>query len=798
MPQLFCEIAFTKDTADGSPLWTDVTQYVQWWNGVRISRRRSHELDEVQPGTLALALDNTDGRFTAGRAASPYYPNVKLNRMIRIRAKWPGGVNLLLSGQAKGSDISLFSGSQGSLVVDTGVFPAGQTTSIRWIAGTLSNGTFLRIGTKSIASPTDEAYNVTAGVTYSIQCQARRDASFAATMALRVRWYDKNGAQISDTTGTGVTLTTSFQVITYSPTAPAGAVWARIVLVSTASTGGAVVIYTGAWQFEQAASPTAWVDPGQQYIRFTGFVDKWPHSWSNGVLGVVQISATDRQKLLSRDKLRGALAEEILSASPVFYYPLGEPEDATSAGNLAIVNQPDLITQTTGIAVEDALTFETKGGPDASTGVMLNPATTTDGKLLGVPMLYTALGGTAGMSLAAWVNFITPWSIDSRIIYADDGSDTTHVRVNYNPSSDTLTVGVRTASGSYVSTTTSFNLENSLHLVVVTLQLTGGNILIKAYVDGTLAINTTNATPVTVWPSLPRVRVGGLPGTALDPPQLMKGLLASVAGWNTVLSAAQVTNMYGARTAFAGELSGARAGRIATWSGVTRTAFDVGSSQMDRHPSTEQSPLAAFKMVAKSEGGIFFISGDDTATMHGRSRRQLPSTPTFTLTADQCGDDLNFTMDDQLLINDLQVSRSGKTVTRAINQASISANEGSYTASIDTLLYTDSEAIDRANYTLSTYGTPQPRAGQIRVDAHFIGTVWPQMLASEIGQRLQVTSLPSEAPASSLDLWCEGVAESITDQTWSFTFDTSPVRNTSLFILDDPVYGTLDANYLGW
>lgn len=799
MPQVFCEIAFVKDPSDSSPLWTNVSAYVQWWNGVRISRRRSHELDEVQPGTLALALDNTDGRFTAGRAASPYYPNVKLNRRIRIRARWPGGVNLLLEGQAKGTDEGLFSGSQGTLLADGAVFPPGQTSSIRWTAGTLSSGTLLRLGVNSTASPTDEAYSVTAGTTYSIQCQARRDASFAATLALRVRWYDKNGSMISDTTGSGVTLTTSWQAITYSPTAPANAEFARVVLVSTASTGGAVIIYTSAWQLEQAAAPTTWSDPGTEYIRFTGFIDRWPHAWTNGVLGVASITATDRMKLLNRDKIRGALNEQVLAAGPTFFYPLAEPEDSTAAGNLASTSQPDMQIQQAGSG--GTLAFGEKGGPDDQTGVLLSPATTSNGKLLAVPLLYTALGGGAGISLAAWVDFgASPVAVDQRIVYVDDGSDTVHARVNYDPTSNTLTVGVRTQVGSYESTTTSYNLDdNALHLIVVTIQFNGvPQIVIKAYVDGVLAINTSTATSATAWPSLPRLRAGGLPGTALDPPQLMFGTIASVAGWNTILTATQITDMYAARDAFAGELSGARAARIAAWAGITKIAMDTGSSAMDRHPSAEHSPLAALKLVAKSEAGIFFIAGDDTATMHGRLRRQLPSAATITLTADQLDTNLAFVMDDALLLNDVTVSRSGQTSTRVIDQTSIIDNEGIYTGSIDTLLYTDVEALDRAAYTVSSYGYPQPRGGQISVEAHSLGTVWSQMLASEIGQRIQITSLPADAASSTLDLWCEGVQDQFTDERWRFTFDTSPVRSASVFILNDTTYGTLNNNYLGW
>jgi hypothetical protein len=797
MPQAWAEIAFTKD-AGGNLLWRDVTDYVEWQAGVHISRRRSHELDEVQPGTLSLTLNNSDGRFTAGRTSSPYYPNVTLNRPIRIRARWPVSVNMLLEKQAKASDTTLFSTSQGTLAVDAGVVPAGQASSIRWSPGTLaSTGQNVRPGPDTTTA-TDRALTVIEGRTYAFSAQVRRDASVAVSVSARIRWYDAAGAFLSQTAGSAVALSTSFQSVTCTGAAVAGAVLARVTIANTTTTASAVIIYAGALQVEQAASPTAWASPGLEYRRFTGFVDRWPAGWINGVLGTAQITATDRQKLLSRDTIRQAVAEETLATSPLFYYPLTEPQGSLTAGNQSATPQPDMAIGVAGVGGQ--ATFGFAGGPDSSTGVRLIPTVLNSGSFLITSMLTTPLGGVAGVSLAVWVNFLAGTVTgQNRIIYVDNGADTTHLRVNYAPSTNSLSIGVRTPAGSVSGSTTSINVDDAaLHLMVATATYSGGTMQLRVYIDGVLVINTSPALSGSAWSSLPRVRVGGLPLTALDPAELLDGLVSHVAGWNSTLTQPQAQAMSDARNGFAGDLSGARAARIASWAGVTATAFDTGSSQMDRHPAAEQSPLAAFKQVAFSEAGLLFISGDDVVTLHDRNRRTLGVATMMTFTADQLGPDLQFTMDDQLLINDVAVSRSGQTVTRVIDQASIDENEGTYAVSIDTLLYSDTDALDRASYTLSTYGHPQARAGQLSVDAHSLGTVWAQMLASEIGQRISITGLPSEAPASSVDLWCEGVADVIADGTWTFVLDTSPVRDTPLFILDDPTYGTLDNNYLGW
>lgn len=562
MPDAFCDIAWYTDPADGSPLWRDISDYVEWQLGARISRRRSHELDQVTPGTLALTLLNEDGRFTAGNTTSPYYPQVLINRPIRIRARLNGNAkNRLLQEQARGSDTSEWSATQGSLAVDTTVVPAGQSSSIRWTAGTLSNGTYLRLGSTSIASPSGDAIEVTAGLSYALQCQARRDASVSCTMAIRVRWFDKTGAQISETTGSAVTLTTSFQAITYTVTAPAGAQHARVVLVSTTSTASSVVIYTSAWQFEQASSPTAWADPGKEYSRYVGYVDKWPHKWANGVLGVTAITATDLQKLLGRRFLRSL----------------------------------------------------------------------------------------------SWI--------------ADN-------------------------------------------------QASGARVL---------------------------------------------GLLAAA--------------------------------------GVTTAAVDSGVSLLGlTGQEATQSLMQSIRAATASEAGLFFIDRDGKPIFHDRARRQVPSSaPVITLTGDQCGEDLNFLVDDQLLLNDVVVSTDDGTEAPVQQDAASISSYGAYSGSFQTLLQTAAEAKDRALYLLAQYAEPRPRAGQITVEGHAYPSLLPDLLGSEIGQRIQISGLPSNGPSDALDLWIEGIQDVITDQTWTFTFDPSPAKVTASLILDHPVYGRLNSgNYYGW
>jgi hypothetical protein len=78
-------------TPAASRTWTDVSAYVELHDLLNITFGRQDEHSTAGPNTLTLTLDNTDGRFTALRSASPYYPNVKIGRPIRVRVTPPGG-----------------------------------------------------------------------------------------------------------------------------------------------------------------------------------------------------------------------------------------------------------------------------------------------------------------------------------------------------------------------------------------------------------------------------------------------------------------------------------------------------------------------------------------------------------------------------------------------------------------------------------------------------------------------------------------------------------------------------------
>jgi hypothetical protein len=86
MPDVKVEIAFTSGytTPAADRVWTDVSEWVELEQGITDTFGRQDERSTADANDLTLTLDNSDGRFTAGRSASPYYPKVKIGRPIRL------------------------------------------------------------------------------------------------------------------------------------------------------------------------------------------------------------------------------------------------------------------------------------------------------------------------------------------------------------------------------------------------------------------------------------------------------------------------------------------------------------------------------------------------------------------------------------------------------------------------------------------------------------------------------------------------------------------------------------------
>jgi hypothetical protein len=98
MPIVKAEAAFGYDPGDPSqppPVWTDISQRVIGKDGEAFASSvmgREYELSQVEAGELHLSINNQDGAFTPGNAASPYAAQggAALGTPVRLSAFWAG------------------------------------------------------------------------------------------------------------------------------------------------------------------------------------------------------------------------------------------------------------------------------------------------------------------------------------------------------------------------------------------------------------------------------------------------------------------------------------------------------------------------------------------------------------------------------------------------------------------------------------------------------------------------------------------------------------------------------------
>jgi hypothetical protein len=96
-PLIQCQAAFgaVPGATNGYYTWTDITPR---FLGLKGERGKEFELDQLTASDYTIELDNNDGAFNPSNVSSPYYPNVLLLTPIRLLATWQGRTYQVFSG----------------------------------------------------------------------------------------------------------------------------------------------------------------------------------------------------------------------------------------------------------------------------------------------------------------------------------------------------------------------------------------------------------------------------------------------------------------------------------------------------------------------------------------------------------------------------------------------------------------------------------------------------------------------------------------------------------------------------
>jgi hypothetical protein len=267
-------------------------------------------------------------------------------------------------------------------------------------------------------------------------------------------------------------------------------------------------------------------------------------------------------------------------------------------------------------------------------------------------------------------------------------------------------------------------------------------------------------------------------------------------------SNAQISTVSGTS---AGQLSGARINNILDqidWPATMRDV-DAGLTTLQADPGTARTSLDAMTTVATSEYGALYVNTDGEFVFQDRSVTASSIGGAVTTFNDNGTGipyaNANWKLDDDLIFNSAQISRSGGSPQTAINQASIDKYFiHSYNLQ-DLLMQTDAVALDYAQAYVASRAETSVRCDGIELDLYTTNYNSGIIAALSLDFFDPIRVVTTQPGGSTLDktLQIFGVANTITPNSFRVFFTTlEPVIDA--LILNNNIYGTLDYNVLSY
>lgn len=255
----------------------------------------------------------------------------------------------------------------------------------------------------------------------------------------------------------------------------------------------------------------------------------------------------------------------------------------------------------------------------------------------------------------------------------------------------------------------------------------------------------------------------------------------------------------------AGQLSGARINAILDeidWPSSMRD-IDAGQTTMQADPGTPRTALAACQTVSTSEYGSFYVDATGSFVFQDRALTSSSIAGTPTVFSDAGGGivyfDAAWVLNDVLVYNQANVTRSGGTTQVASNAASIAKYFlHSYTQT-GLLMETDAVALQYAQAYVASRAETTVRCDAIVLDLYTEDYDDGIVAALGLDYFDPITVITSQPGSSTLTktLQIFGVAMTINPNKWRVQFTTlEPILDA--FILNSSQYGVLGTNTLSY
>jgi len=267
-------------------------------------------------------------------------------------------------------------------------------------------------------------------------------------------------------------------------------------------------------------------------------------------------------------------------------------------------------------------------------------------------------------------------------------------------------------------------------------------------------------------------------------------------------SMAQISTVTGAT---AGDLSGTRITQLLDqigWPSSMRD-IDAGLTTLQADPGTARTSLAAMQTVELSEYGALYIDPVGSFVFQDRNLTASSVAGTPTVFNDD-GTGIKYSnalwiLNDVLVYNSAQVTRSGGSVQTATNAASIALYFLHSYNQQNLLMQTDAVALDYAQAYIASRAATSVRCDAITLDLNTENYAAGIAAALGLDYFDPVTITTTQPGSSSLTATFQifGVAHTVTPNSWKTTFTTlEPIIDS--FILNSALYGILDTSVLSY
>jgi hypothetical protein len=255
----------------------------------------------------------------------------------------------------------------------------------------------------------------------------------------------------------------------------------------------------------------------------------------------------------------------------------------------------------------------------------------------------------------------------------------------------------------------------------------------------------------------------------------------------------------------ANQLSGPRVDAILDFAGwpTSMRAISQGQSEMQADPGGNRSLLQAIQTIEQSEFGGFFMTRSGKARFLDRQTvtQLADTTPRFYSDNNTAGSlpyvNLDLAYDDQLILNDVTVTRLNGIPQNVQDQFSIDTYFIKSGQRTDILVETDQEANDQARTLLASR-----KDANLRIDSMLLDITGDNdedsvfiNLTSDIYSLVYIIKTMSGGSTVARELFIQGVQHDITPNSWTIKVLTAePIIQA--FILDSGTQGLLDVNAL--